>query len=189
MRIYKYTLIVLTILYIGLAGRALEQQQKAILAENLHNEQLQIVAEQDIQIQTLTQRCQELYQQTTKQDDLLQTITQTQKADWKVSSAVATAYSPFDNVSGIEAEGTGARTSIGLIPGPHVIAVDPSRIPYGSQMLLIYPDGSRLEGIAGDTGGALRDADYLLLDVFKSTYKEACQHGRKDVVLLWRATK
>jgi 3D (Asp-Asp-Asp) domain-containing protein len=105
---------------------------------------------------------------------------------WKITKAEATAYSPFDNKNGIQASGNPRVTSRGLTPGPHVMAVDPKKIPYGSQLLLIYPDGTMIQGIAGDTGGALRQNKKVQVDVFKYTFEEAKAHGRKDVILLWK---
>ncbi|MEG1636133.1 MAG: 3D domain-containing protein [Cellulosilyticaceae bacterium] len=106
--------------------------------------------------------------------------------DWNIVDAEATAYSPLDNVNGIEADSNGNITSIGLQVGPHVFAVDPKRIPYGSEMIIVYPDGTYQTGIAGDTGGWLRSAKGIVVDVYQDTYKEAVEFGRKDILLFWR---
>lgn len=109
-----------------------------------------------------------------------------QQTPWISMDGIATAYSPLDNVNGIEADADGNTTSIGLQPGPNIIAVDPERIPYGSEMVVIYPNGSILKGIAGDTGGALRSDSRLHIDIFKYTFVEACAHGIVPVQILWK---
>lgn len=161
------------------------QQEKEILQKTLSQ-----TDNQNVKLRERVSRGERQAQKT--QNDirtLQQLLMQSTMSDWKISKAVATAYSPFDNQSGIEAEGDGKLTSIGLTPGPNIIAVDPKKIPYGSEIIILFPNGTRLRGIAGDTGGALRAADYILLDVFKYTYKEACAFGRKDVTVLWRSRK
>ena len=116
-----------------------------------------------------------------------QLLTSPFEATWSVHSAIATAYSPFDNRNGIQAEGDGSLTSTGVRPGPKIFAVDPKRIPYGSQMILIYGDGTTIQGIAGDTGGILRNADEIIVDVYKDTFEEAMNHGRQEITLIWKA--
>jgi 3D (Asp-Asp-Asp) domain-containing protein len=113
-----------------------------------------------------------------------------QKDDtWHMVNGIATAYSPHDNKSGIEAGSTPDTTSIGLHPGNGIIAVDPSKIPYRSEMLVIYPDGHTYQGIAGDTGGALRASRGVHIDIYKDTYAETEQYGVKNVIILWRQAK
>lgn len=104
---------------------------------------------------------------------------------WKMQKGIATAYSPFDDENGINAQGDPGVTSRGLMPSTEVMAVDPNRIPYGSLIIVIYPDGAVIKGIAGDTGGALRSSATLHIDIFKKTYQEAITHGRKDVTIMW----
>lgn len=89
--------------------------------------------------------------------------------------ARVTAYAPFDNVSGICADGSPATTSIGWVPSADIIAVDPKRIPYGT---LVYIPGHGY-AIAGDTGGALRRYKGVAIDVFKPTHREAMQWGKQ----------
>lgn len=106
---------------------------------------------------------------------------------WHSQSGIATAYSPYDNQNGIQSSGDPNCTSIGLKPGPSVIAVDPKRIPYGSDILIIYADGTYHTGQAGDTGGALRSSASLKVDIFTQTFKEAVAHGKQEVTILWKA--
>ena len=108
---------------------------------------------------------------------------------WQVISGYATAYSPFDDKNGINSASRGTksvRTSTGTAPGPGLIAVDPARIPYGSQMVIKYADGTTEAGIAADTGSALRKDPQMHVDVFKYTYDEAINHGRQPVRIYWR---
>lgn len=105
---------------------------------------------------------------------------------WHMLEGIATAYSPFDNVSGIEADADPEYTSTGVRPGDGIIAVDPAKIPYGSDMIVIFPDGTKYYGTANDTGGALRDNSTPHIDIYKGTYAEAEAFGVKDVIILWR---
>ena len=84
-----------------------------------------------------------------------------------------TAYAPFDNVSGICADEDPTVTSIGHRPGVQYAAVDPSRIPYGTPM--VVPGYGVVE--AGDTGGALRNCKDLAIDVYFDTHEEAMAWG------------
>lgn len=105
---------------------------------------------------------------------------------WCMANGKSTAYSPHDNQSGIEAEGDGKVTSTGIAPGDGIIAVDPTRIPYGSEMVVVYDDGTVYKGIAGDTGGAMRQSRGLLIDIYKDTYKETVEYGTKSVLIFWK---
>lgn len=105
---------------------------------------------------------------------------------WSMHKGIATAYSPLDNRNGIQAEADGRHTSIGLHPGDGIIAVDPKRIPYHSQVIVIYSDGTVYKGIAGDTGGALRNDDDYHVDIYKRTFNEAVAHGVENVIILWK---
>lgn len=137
-------------------------------------------------IQTILDTTIQNYNEAQLQVEELQKALTNTDSDWKVVQAVATAYAPYQDLDGNQSEGLSDVTSIGLTPGPNIIAVDPAKIPYGSEMIVVYSDGTILEGIAGDTGGALRDADYILLDIFKYTFDEALAHGRQDVTLIYK---
>ena len=107
------------------------------------------------------------------------------RSNVKSSMGVVTAYSPYDDQNGLNSDGNPNSTSTGTKPGPGTIAVDPKRIPYGSQILIVYEDGSSESGIACDTGGAMRNAPELLIDVYRDTYDEAMDHGVKEALILW----
>ena len=88
-----------------------------------------------------------------------------------------TAYAPYDNKSGMCADGNPMITSRGYRPNRHYAAVDPRKIPYGT---VIFIPGYG-EVIAADTGGALRAYDGVAIDVFFETYEEAIQFGKRMV--------
>lgn len=110
-------------------------------------------------------------------------------ADWHYAQGEATAYAPLDNKSGLCSDGNPTTTSLGYRPGPKYIAVDPKRIPYGSTIVAILPDGTVITGIAADTGSAMRNAEGILVDVYKDTYEEAIEFGRKEATILWKSNK
>lgn len=94
--------------------------------------------------------------------------------------AVVTAYSPMDNVSGICADFNPSVTSTGTTPQRGTMAVDPARIPYGTQIVI---PGYGL-AIAEDTGGALRrDKKNTRLDIVQPTYKDAIKWGCKRMTV------
>ena len=71
---------------------------------------------------------------------------------------------------GITATGTKATEG-------RTIAVDPSVIPYGSRVAVVYDDGRMVEYIAEDCGGAI---DGLEVDVFIADHDRARQLGVKS---------
>ena len=83
------------------------------------------------------------------------------------------AYAPHDNVSGICNDGNPSVTSTGSYPDKGTVAVDPNKIPYGTQ-LYIPGYGS---GTALDTGGAMRQYDGYAIDLYFDTYEEAVEWG------------
>ncbi len=93
-----------------------------------------------------------------------------------------TAYSPYDNVSGMENDGNPNKTATGTKPRLGTIAVDPEVIPYGSKIIIIYEDGTVEYGIAEDCGGLIKGN---VIDVFRQTYKEAIEHGRREATVIW----
>ena len=104
--------------------------------------------------------------------------------DWNVVLVTATAYAPLDNKSGICADGNPNVTSVGVKPGPGVIAVNPNLIPYYSKMIIVG-DGWVMEGQALDTGGALRKDAYKI-DIFHESYEEAINFGRQQVTVFYK---
>lgn len=81
-----------------------------------------------------------------------------------------TAYSPFDNQSGIEGGGI---TSTGKIPSKKYCAADPKKIPYGT--ILEIPEYGEVE--VQDTGSALEKYDRLQVDLYCDTYQETVKFG------------
>ena len=90
--------------------------------------------------------------------------------------ATLTAYSPHDNIDGQQAQGNPNVTSIGKTPGKHIVAVDPARISYGT--LIEIPGWGIVE--AGDTGGALRNAKEIRIDLYHDTHQEAMAFGIQE---------
>ena len=74
----------------------------------------------------------------------------------------------------------GTTTSTGRPAAVGVVAVDPTIIPYGSELYVVSADGSYVYGyaIAGDTGGACR-AGRIVVDLFMDTYEECILFGRR----------
>lgn len=97
--------------------------------------------------------------------------------DLRIIRAKLTAYSPYDNVDGQQAEGDPSRTSIGKTAGRGIVAADPKKLPYGT--ILDIPGWGEVE--VGDTGGALRrDNKNIRLDLYHNTYIEAMAFGVQD---------
>jgi len=101
---------------------------------------------------------------------------------YTVDTFQVTAYSPYDNVSGMENDGNPNKTATGTKPRPGTIAVDPKVIPYGSKIIIIYEDGTVEYGVAEDCGGLIKGN---IIDVFRQTYKEAVKHGRREATVIW----
>lgn len=100
--------------------------------------------------------------------------------------AEATAYSPFDDKNGLSSDGNTEQTSTGVSPGKHIVAVDPKMIPLGSRVHIFeQKDDVTIEpilinAISGDIGGNIKNKR---IDIFKETFEEAIQFGRKQVLL------
>lgn len=102
--------------------------------------------------------------------------------NYHVGNFQLTAYAPYENVDGLDNDGDPSTTSIGLTPGHNVFAVDPTVIPYYSNMVIIYPNGEVRTGIAGDCGGAIKGNR---IDVYVDTHEQAINHGIRDAVVIW----
>ena len=102
--------------------------------------------------------------------------------DLKGEVFTITAYSPYDNVSGIEADHQPWTTSTGTKPQPGTIAVDPDVIPYGSAILIIWDDGTFELGKAEDCGGIVKGKH---IDVFRQTYQETLEIGKQKAIVIW----
>lgn len=76
----------------------------------------------------------------------------------------------------------GALTASGRKAEVGIVAVDPSIIPYGTELYIAATDGSAVYGyaIAGDTGTALLDG-LILVDLFMGSYEESCDWGAREV--------
>nr|DAW31759.1 MAG TPA: lytic transglycosylase [Caudoviricetes sp.] len=70
---------------------------------------------------------------------------------------------------GITATGT-------LATEGRTVAVDPSVIPYGTEIRIIYPDGEQRTYISEDCGGAIKGNR---IDVFMETHEKALKAGIK----------
>lgn len=101
---------------------------------------------------------------------------------YSVDTFQVTAYSPYDNISGMENDGNPNKTATGTKPRPGTIAVDPKVIPYGSKIIIVYEDGTVEHGVAEDCGGLIKGS---VIDVFKQTHKEAVKHGRREATVIW----
>jgi len=97
----------------------------------------------------------------------------TEDDDYIVVTAKVTAYAPLDNQSGICANSDPTNTATMTYPRVGIVAVDPSRIPYGSE---VYIEG-RGWLVAEDTGGALRSYEGIQIDICMNTYEEAMSWG------------
>ncbi len=88
----------------------------------------------------------------------------------KVIKGVASAY----------CSGTTCSTGVSVKPG--YIAVDPSIIPYGTEMYIRTTAGDYIYGyaIAADTGGFIYWGN-TIADLYVNTYSEAVNFGRRDV--------
>lgn len=93
-----------------------------------------------------------------------------------------TAYSPYDDRNGINSDGDPNKTATGTKPKPGTFAVDPNVIPYGTEITILYSDGSIERGVAEDTGGAIKSNR---IDVFRYSYDTAMSFGKKWAVALW----
>ena len=87
----------------------------------------------------------------------------------------ATAYTHTDN-------GCDMTTATGTTVHWGTVAVDPSRIPYGTRMFIISNDGSYVYGIATaeDCGGDIRGDR---MDLYMPTYEQCREFGRRRCTL------
>ena len=100
--------------------------------------------------------------------------------DYTTITAIVTAYAPFDNQSGMCNDGDPTNTATGTYPKHGTLAADPERLPYGTE---IYIPGYGL-GTVEDTGGALRnDKENIRIDVFMSSYENAIEWGKQELVV------
>lgn len=93
----------------------------------------------------------------------------------------ATAYTP--SVGGINSDDNPQVTSTMKPAKEGIIAVNPNRIPYGSEVMIIV-DGTVIRGKALDTGGAMRKSPNQV-DILMEDVKEAKKWGRKEAHIIW----
>jgi 3D (Asp-Asp-Asp) domain-containing protein len=105
------------------------------------------------------------------------------ESDVNVAKFVISAYSPYDDRNYINSDGNPNNTATGTKPRPGTFAVDPHVIPYGSKVTILYADGTMEQGIAEDTGGAIKNNR---IDVFRYTYDSAMQFGKKEAIVIWQ---
>lgn len=86
----------------------------------------------------------------------------------------ATWYTPAGGV------GDGLTTRSGLRVSEDLIAVDPSVIPLGTRVEILYRDGRIERKTAADTGGAIRGNK---VDIFTWNEDEALENGRQRIKL------
>lgn len=93
----------------------------------------------------------------------------------KVMSGTCTAYTSDRGLAGTHTS-TGRPVAVGIV------AVDPSVIPYGTELYIVSADGSYVYGyaIAGDTGGAMRSGR-ALCDLYMDTYEGCIAFGRRKM--------
>ena len=118
-------------------------------------------------------------------DELIETVSISSRGDerkYNIDTYKMTAYSPYDNVSGIENDGNPNSTATGTVPKEGTMAVDPRVIPYGSTIIVVYEDGSVEFGTAEDCGGAIKGKR---VDVFRRTYKETVKFGVRKATVIW----
>lgn len=75
-----------------------------------------------------------------------------------------------------------AKTASGRQVKVGYVAVDPSIIPYGTELYIVSTDGKYVYGyaVAADTGTALLDGR-ILVDLFMESYDASCDWGAKQV--------
>lgn len=139
-----------------------------------------IIRTNDEHIRNLSSHVEKLTETIKQKDERIKELESMGK--YNVSRFTVTAYSPYENVSGIENNGDADATSTGGKPRVGTIAVDPEVIPYKSNIIILYDDGSIYTGKALDCGGAIKGNR---LDVFKWTYAETERHGKKDATVIW----
>ena len=178
---YKATMILAALVLVGGAVQARPFIDKTTEAPVTYQTMLDYTRAQEQEIERLQDELIIIKNQRVR--DVVGEVIQPDLTGWNCVPGEATAYSPKENVSGMEGDNI---TSLGEIPNANIFAVDPERIPYGSQMIIILSDGTIHTGVAGDTGGAMRSAEHYLVDIYKDTYAEVVEFGRQDAMILWK---
>lgn len=111
--------------------------------------------------------------------------TQTAKSTTAVGAAGGIpAYSNvFTGVATAYTQAQGTTTATGQKVAKGLVAVNPSKIPYGTKLYIATPDGSYVYGnaVAADTGGFVNNGSGVLTDLFFPTEALCEAFGRKTV--------
>lgn len=77
----------------------------------------------------------------------------------------------------------GALTDSGRRAGVGYVAVDPSKIPYGTHLYIMTTDGSVVYGVAvaADTGAFVHDGSGILVDLYFPNRASECRFGERTV--------
>lgn len=97
--------------------------------------------------------------------------------EWRTFEATAYIALCDTGCTGITATGLDVRQHI-VVDGRRVVAVDPEVIPLGSELTIRLADGSEIEAIAEDTGGAIKGRK---IDVLMPNEAAAWDFGRQTV--------
>lgn len=140
------------------------------------NEELQL------QIEIFQHRL-EIYQQIISKDKKHIQQLEQENEELRTIRARVTAYSPMDNQSGICADSDPTVTATGTKTRVGVVAVDPKKIPYGTEVFI--PDYGL--AVAEDTGGKIRAYDGVAIDLLMENYKDVRNWGVQyiDVKVFW----
>ena len=128
----------------------------------------------------IEQRMNELEQQIEQEQEKLKQL----ENSFGLFAGTATAYTPFDDRSGLSSDGYPEETATGTYPTVGTIAVNPETIPYGAEVTVIG-EGWIYEGTAEDTGGAMRQ-NPRQVDLYMDCYDDAMEFGKQEVIIFWR---
>ena len=90
-----------------------------------------------------------------------------------VYTGLATAYSAHK----------GARTASGRLAGVGYVAVDTRKIPFGTRLYIMTPDGSYVYGtaVSADTGAFVHNGSNVLVDLYFPSRASSCRFGERTV--------
>jgi 3D (Asp-Asp-Asp) domain-containing protein len=145
-----------------------------------NNRLAELETEDDDQYEQLLEKFEKLQKDRGRLEDELNKLKQ-RVEEFEIFEFEATGYSPFDDRTGLNHDGSPDTTATGTRPRPGVVAVNPKIIPYGT---IMYIEGYGW-GIAEDTGEAIRRRTDLI-DLFFYTHDEAYAWGRRTVKVLFR---
>ncbi len=102
------------------------------------------------------------------------------------SSGVPSSYSrKYTGLATAYSAHSGALTASGRRAGVGYVAVDPNKIPFGSKLYIMSPNGSYVYGyaIAADTGGFVSNGSGILTDLYFSSYAQSCNFGERTMTI------